>query len=123
MDRPRNDQQTDDAADDEQKFISLPYIKGTSEILKRIFATHKIKCSFYSKETLRKHLSKPKDLVELDKKATLYTKFLAKIAMFSILVKQKYLSKLEQTSIKKQLKTKMLIKMKLRTIVGKMIMK
>ena len=27
MDRPRNDQQSDDAADDEQKFISLPYIK------------------------------------------------------------------------------------------------
>ena len=53
----------------------------------------------------------------------LYTKFLTKIAMFSILVKQKYLSKLEQMSIKKQLKTKMLIKMKLRTIVGKMIMK
>ena len=64
MDRPRNDQQSDDAADDEQKFISLPYIKGTSETLKRIFATYKIKCSFYSKETL---LSKPKDLVELDK--------------------------------------------------------
>ena len=27
MDRPRNDQQSDDAADNEQKFISLPYIK------------------------------------------------------------------------------------------------
>ena len=60
MDRPRNDQQSDDAADNEQKFISLPYIKGTSETLKRIFATHK--CSFYSKETLRKHLSKQKIL-------------------------------------------------------------
>ena len=31
MDRPRNDQQSDDAANDEQKFISLPYIKGTSQ--------------------------------------------------------------------------------------------
>ena len=62
MDRPRNDQQSDDAADNEQKFISLPYIKGTSETLKRIFATHKIKCSFNSKETLRKHLSKQKIL-------------------------------------------------------------
>ena len=45
MDRPRNDQRSDDAADNEQKFISLPYIKGTSETLKRIFATHKIKSS------------------------------------------------------------------------------
>ena len=49
--------------------MSLPYIKGTSETPKRIFATHKIKCSFYPNETLRKHLSKPKDLVELDKKS------------------------------------------------------
>ena len=27
MDKPRNNQHPDDAADDEQKFISLPYIK------------------------------------------------------------------------------------------------
>ena len=74
MNRPRNDQQSDDAADDEQKFISLPYIKGTSETLKCMFATHKIKCSFYFKETLRKHLSKPKDLVELDKKSNVVYK-------------------------------------------------
>ena len=45
---PRNDQQSDDATDDEQKFISLPYIKGKSETLKSIFATHKIKSSFNS---------------------------------------------------------------------------
>ena len=36
----------------------------------------------------------------------LYTKFLAKIAMSPILVKQKDLSKLEQMSIKEQWKTK-----------------
>ena len=59
-------------ADNEQKFISLPYIKGTSETLKPIFATHKIKCSFSSKKTLPKHLSKPKDLVGLDKKSVVY---------------------------------------------------
>ena len=40
MDRLRNDQQSDDAADDEQKFISLLYIKGTSETLKRIYLQH-----------------------------------------------------------------------------------
>ena len=72
MDRPRNDQQSDDAADDEQKFI----IKGTSETLKCIFATHKIKCSFYFKETLRKHFTKPKDLVELDKKSNVVYKII-----------------------------------------------
>ena len=61
-------------ADDEQKFISLPYREGTSETLKPIFATHKIKCSFSSKKTLWKHLSKPKDLVGLDKKSNVVYK-------------------------------------------------
>ena len=57
---------------------SLPYIKGTNETLKRIFATHKIKRSFYSKETLQKHLSKPKDLIELDKKSNVVYKISCK---------------------------------------------
>ena len=52
MERPRNDQQSDDAADDEQNFISLPYIKGTSKTLKRIFATHKI-CLLYTSPSPR----------------------------------------------------------------------
>ena len=81
-------------ADDEQKFISLSYIKGTSEKLKRIFAIHKIRCSFYSKATLRKHF------YNYIKKATLYTRFLAKIA---ILLKQEDLSKLEQMSMCKRM--------------------
>ena len=78
MERPRNDQQSDDAADDEQNFISLPYIKGTSETLKRIFATHKIKCSFYSKELFGNIFQDQKILQNQIKRATLLTKFLAK---------------------------------------------
>ena len=49
-----------------KRFIGLPYIPGTSEALRRVFTSHKIKCAFYSKETLRKQLSKPKDKVPLD---------------------------------------------------------
>ena len=44
--------------------VVLPYIPKTSETLKRIFKTHNIRCSFQSKDTLRKALSKPKDIVE-----------------------------------------------------------
>ena len=33
-------------------YIRLPYVPGTSNILRRIFKCHNIKCTFYSKETL-----------------------------------------------------------------------
>ena len=55
MERPRNDQQSDDAADDEQKFISLPYIKGTSETLKAyIYLQHtRSSCLLYTSPSPR----------------------------------------------------------------------
>lgn len=48
-------------------YINLPYINGTSEILRRIFRQHKIRCTFYSSDTLRNMLSHPKDPVEANK--------------------------------------------------------
>ena len=47
--------------DEHVGFINLPYIAGTSETLRRIFAKHKIRSTFYSSETLRKKLSHPKE--------------------------------------------------------------
>lgn len=44
--------------------VNLPYIKDTSEILRRIFQQHKIRCTFYSSDTLRNILSHPKDPVD-----------------------------------------------------------
>ena len=65
--RSNRSQVSENAADTEpRKFISLPYIPGTSETLKRVFSSHKINCAFYSKETLRKQLSKPKDKVPIN---------------------------------------------------------
>ena len=55
--------QTDETNVDTQKYISIPYIPGTSETLRRIFSKHNIKCTFYSNNTLRKYLSRPKDIV------------------------------------------------------------
>ena len=40
--------QTDETNVNTQKYISIPYIPGTSETLRRIFPKHNIKCTFYS---------------------------------------------------------------------------
>ena len=41
--------------------INLPYVDGTSEKLQRILRSHKIRSTFYTENTLRKLLCKPKD--------------------------------------------------------------
>ena len=43
--------------------INLPYVEGTSEKLRRILRSHKIKSTFCTENTLRKLLCKPKDQV------------------------------------------------------------
>ena len=43
----------------------LPYIPGTSEILRRTLNNHKIRCIVQSKNTLSSILSKPKDQINL----------------------------------------------------------
>ena len=45
-------------------YINLPYIAGTSKILRRIFQKHKFRCTFYSRDSLWKTLSNPKDKIE-----------------------------------------------------------
>ena len=44
--------------------ISLPYVKGTSEIIQRILSKHNIRCTFYAKDTIRNALCHPKDPVQ-----------------------------------------------------------
>ena len=41
--------------------INLPYVEVTSEKLRRILRSHKIRCTFYTESTLRKFLCKSKD--------------------------------------------------------------
>ena len=43
--------------------INLLYVKGTNEKLRRILRSHNIKSTFYTENTLRKLLCKPKDRV------------------------------------------------------------
>ena len=70
-----------------RKYISLLYVAGTSELLRRIFSTHNIKCSFHSPTTLRRFCQNRKTKFLLKNKITLYTKFLVVIVKQSILVK------------------------------------
>ena len=48
--------------------INLPYVEGTSEKLRRILRSHKIRSTFYTENTLRKLLCKPKDQVAAEDK-------------------------------------------------------
>ena len=48
--------------------INLPYVEGTSEKLRRILRSHKIRSTFYTENTLRKLLCKPKDRVATEDK-------------------------------------------------------
>ena len=48
--------------------INLPYVEGTSEKLRRILRSHKIRSTFYTESTLRKLLCKPKHRVATEDK-------------------------------------------------------
>ena len=48
--------------------INLPYVEGASEKLRRILRPYKIRSTFYTENTLRKLLCKPKDRVATEDK-------------------------------------------------------
>ena len=54
--------------------VNLPYIKGTSERLRRSLQKQNIRCTFYSQNTLKKTLSRPKDKIEALEKANVVYK-------------------------------------------------
>ena len=57
-------QATDIQEEEIRMSINLPYVEGTSEKLRRILRSHKIRSIFYTETTLRKLLCKPKDRVD-----------------------------------------------------------
>ena len=61
-------QATDIQEEEIKTSINLPYIEGTSEKLRRILRSHKIRSTFYTEMTLRKLLCKPKDRVPTEDK-------------------------------------------------------
>ena len=61
-------QATDVQKEEIRMSINLPYVEGTSENLRRILRSHKIRSTFYTENTLRKLLCKPKDRVATEDK-------------------------------------------------------
>ena len=61
-------QATDILEEETKTSINLPYVEGTSENLRHIFRSHKIRSTFYTEMTLRKLLCKPKDQVATEDK-------------------------------------------------------
>ena len=59
-------QATDIQEEEIRMSINLPYVEGTSEKLRRILRSHKIRSTFYTEKTLHKLLCKPKDPVATD---------------------------------------------------------
>ena len=66
-------QATDIQEEEIRMSINLPYVQGTSEKLRRILKSHKIKSTFYTENNLHKFLCKQKDLeVPEDKNNVVY---------------------------------------------------
>ena len=61
-------QATDIREEEIRMSVNLPYVEGTSEKLWRILRSHKIRSTFYTENTLRKLLCKPKDRVATEDK-------------------------------------------------------
>ena len=61
--------QAADIQDEEIRMsINLPYVEGTSEKLRSILRSQKIRSTLYTENTLRKLLCKPKDRVAIEDK-------------------------------------------------------
>ena len=64
----RRENQTGDNEVDWKGFATLPYVAGVTERLERILRGNKIKTSVKPLQTLRKVLSRPKDIITEDKR-------------------------------------------------------
>ena len=67
-------QAADIQEEDIKMSINLPYVEGTNEKLRCILRSHKIRSTFYTENTLRKLLCKPKDRVVTEDKSNIVYK-------------------------------------------------
>ena len=107
--------------------INLPYVEGTSEKLRRILRSHKIRSTFYTENTLRKLLCKPKDRVATEDKSNIIMKLKTLLIMkltvvtvkLSTLVSLTGLQNSVQINTKDMLGVEIVIRMKLLNNAGK----
>ena len=73
--QPANNDNTENQEQTAPVRINLPYVKSTSERLKRIFSDHNINCTFYTTTTLRTLLSHAKDPVPSEQRNNIVYKY------------------------------------------------
>ena len=73
--QPANNDNTENQEQTAPVRINLPYVKGTSEQLKRIFNDHNINCTFYTTTTLCTLLSHAKDPVHSEQRNNIVYKY------------------------------------------------
>ena len=64
--------------------INLPYIEGTSEKLRCILRSHKIRSTFYTEMTLCKLLCKPKNRVATEDKNNIVYEIVVTVKQFTL---------------------------------------
>ena len=80
--QPENNDNTENQKQTAPVRINLPYVKGTSEQLKRIFNDHYINCTFYTTTTLRTLLSHAKDPVPSEQRNNIVYRYDCKGCLF-----------------------------------------
>ena len=73
--QPANNNNTDNQEQITPVRVNLPYVKGTSEQLKRIFNDHNINCTFYTTTTFCTLLSHAKDHVPSEQRNNIVYKY------------------------------------------------
>ena len=104
-----------------RKSINLPHVEGTSKKLRRVLRSHKIRSTFYTEITFEKLFGKPKDRVLQKIKTILLMKLPVVNANKSTLMNLNGLQNCVQINTKDMSGIAIVIRMKLRNIVGKQI--
>ena len=75
LSQPQQQRQDTDIQEEEIRMsTNLPYVEDTSEKLRCILRSHKIRSTFYTESTLRKLLCKPKDRVATEDRTVSFMK-------------------------------------------------
>ena len=75
LSQPQQQRQATDIQEEEIRMsTNLPYVEDTSEKLRCILRSHKIRSTFYTESTLRKLLCKPKDRVATEDRTVSFMK-------------------------------------------------
>ena len=114
-------QATDIQEEETRMSINLRYAEGTSEKLRRILISHKVRSTLHIESTLRKLLCKPKDRVATRDKNNIVYEIHCSNCEAVHFEEFKRALKLRSDEHKRSVRNCVVIKMKLQNTVGKQI--